>query len=472
MNYHISDLLDGLENAGQPITPRGGNAARVKALTLSRLHTEKSQPKRRRFRPLTVAAAALAAVVLLGGSVFAAWKLGAFRFTDQFGPAGEILDSHAQTCAPDSSEAIPADFGYASRVKAETGGYNLVLLELTASNRQLRAVVDISPKDESLPPLRDSDLTLAFAGYETTVVSSREISAWKDRVELCATLNKPLADDAEIVFSLSRPGETPALAAFSLNALDAKREELLATDRRHYAVAAQTQDYRFSLRSLTASPSVIYAVIDAEALTDYGKAHLDVIPEFSVYNSTHQCSGTLLGARLVGSEENLRRYLIGFAGSIPSNEAGDSITFEILQLFEEGDAAEHPYYLFDVKLEALIPGAVTLSAPEGTPAASITWQSVSVDAIGLNITGLQGGEWNAYGQPTVTLVFRDGTRETVLDDTGWHAGSPRSAHDAAIADFTGRHDGTAHLNLVFSQPIDAAGLAAVIVDGQTFYSAS
>ncbi len=103
-------------------------------------------------------------------------------------------------------------------------------------------------------------------------------------------MDEPLAADAQIAFSLSRPGEEPALASFPLNALDATREELLATDRRHYAVAAQTQDYRFSLRSLTASPSVVFTVIDAEALTDYGRAHLDVVPEFSVFKNAIELS--------------------------------------------------------------------------------------------------------------------------------------------------------------------------------------
>lgn len=468
MNYHISDLLDDLEDAGQPLTPRGGSAERVKMLTLSRLQDKKASQRRRRFRPLTVAAAALAAVLLLGGSVFAAWKLGAFRFADEFGAAGETLDAYAQTYEQDIPDAIPADFGYATWVKAEAGGYNLVLLELSAGGGELYAVLDVSPTDESLPAYRDSGLTLAFADYET-VTDAFEKGAWKDRVELRATLDAPLAADAEITFSLSAPGETPALASFPLNALDSRREALEATDRHHYAVAAETKDYRFSLRTLSVSPSVIYAVLDAEALTDYGVAHLDVVPEFAVYNRTHQSSGSLLDARLVGSEEHIRRYLIGFVGSQPINKVGDSLSFEILEIFEEGDTIGHPYYLFDVKLESLLPDAVTLSAPEGTPDGSIAWQSVSADALGLNIIGLQGGEWYENAQPTVTLVFRDGTREPVLDGKDWHAYSPRSAHDAVTADFTGWHDGTAHLSLIFSQPIDPADLAAVIVDGQTFY---
>ena len=467
MNYHITDLLDGLDDAGQPLQPTGGNAPRVKAMTLSRVQTEKVQPARKRLRPLTVAAAALAAVLLLGGTVFAAWKLGAFHFTDEFGEAGEALDAYAQTYTQDASEAIAADFGYASWVKAEAGDYNLVLLELNAGGGELYAMLDVSPKDESVPAYRDSGLTLAFADYET-VSDASEKGQWRDRVELRAALDEPLAADAEITFSLSRPGEAPALAVFPLNALDERREALEATDRCHYAVAADTQDYRFSLRSLTASPGVIYAVLDVEALTDYGKAHLDVVPEFAVYNGTHQISGSLLDARLVGAEENLRRYLIGFVGSLPVNEVGDSIGFEILELFEEGDTVGHPYYLFDVKLEALIPGAVTLSAPEGAPTGSITWQSAGVDGVGLSVEGLQGDTVLATANPTVTLVFRDGTQETVLDNNGWHAGSPRSAHDAAIADFTGRHDGTVQLSLLFGSPLDPTNLAAVIVDGQTF----
>ncbi len=467
MNYRITDLLDGLEDAGQPVAPHGGSAARVKALTLSRLKAETAQPVRRRFRPLTVAAAALAAVLLLGGSVFAAWKLGAFRFSDEFGEAGETLDRCAQTYAPDSSEAIPADFGYASWVKAEAGGYNLVLLELSAGGGELYAMLDVSPTDESLPAYRDSGLTLAFADYET-VTETCEKGAWKDRIELRAALDAPLAADAEIAFSLSAPGEAPVLASFPLNALESRREALEGTDRHHYALAAETKDYRFSLRTLSVSPSVVYAVLDVEALTDYGVANLDVVPEFAVYNRTHQSSGSLLDARLVGSEENLRRYLIGCVGNQPINRIGDSISFEILELFEEGDTIGHPYYLFDVKVESLLPDAITLSAPDGTPAGSITWQSASVDAVGLNVTGLQGGEQYQYGQPTVTLVFRDGTRETVLDGEDWHAGSPRSDHDAAIADFTGWHDGTAHVSLIFGQPIDPTDLAAVVVDGQTF----
>lgn len=469
MNYHISDLLDALEESGQPIQPKGGSAARVKALTLSRLGTPQAVPvpsARGRLRPLRGIAAAVAAVFLLGGTVFAAWKLGVFHFEDEFGAAGKLLDSHAQSYEPsDSGEAIPADYGYAAWVKAQLGDYNLVLLELSAGNGQLHATLDVSPKDESLPAFRDSGLTLAFADYKTSA-SLRQMQGWRDRVELSATLDESLAPDAEIAFSLSGSDQSPTQTSFRLNALEENFERLSAENRQHYATAAETQDYRFSLRSLAASPNVIYAVMDVEALTDWGAAHLDTIPEIAVSNHTHQNGGALLDARLVGSEDGVRRYIVGFLSNLPLNKAGDTISFEILELFEAGDAAGHPYYLFDVVLEDLIPAGIELSSPAGEPTGSITWQSVTVDELGMTVSGFDHSSYEPT-YPSVVLIFRDGTQESVMDED-WHLGDTRSTHDAVASEFTGHHDGSAYLSLIFGQMLEPGELAAIVVDGQQF----
>ncbi len=469
MNYHISDLLDALEQSGQSIQPKGGSTARVKALTLSRLGTTQAVPvhaTRGRFRPLRGIAAAVAAVFLLGGTVFAAWKLGVFHFEDEFGAAGKLLDSHAQSYETSSSgETISADYGYAAWVKAQLGDYNLVLLELSAGNGQLHATLDVSPRDETLPAFRDSGLTLAFADYETSS-SLRELSGWRDRVELSATLDEALSPDAEIAFSLTGSDQSPAQTSFRLNALEENFERLSAENRQHYATAAQTRDYRFSLRSLVASPNVIYAIVDVEALTDWGAAHLDTIPEFAVSNRTHQDSGALMDARLIGSEDGVRRYIVGFLGNQPVNEAGDTISFEILELFEAGDAAGHPYYLFDVVLEDLIPGGIELASPTGAPTGSINWQSIRIDEIGMTVTGFDHSNYEPT-YPSVVLIFRDGTRESVMDED-WHLGDPRSTHDAVASEFTGHHDGSAQLSLVFGQMLDPGELAAIEVDGQQF----
>lgn len=470
MEYRIFDLLDCLADAGQDLKPRGGNADRVRERTLEKLHgTSTLSVPRRQLRPMRVLAAAAVAVALLCGTVFAAWKLGAFRFEDEFGPAGKALDSYAQTYESDDAGSISADYGYASWVKADIGDYKLTLLELTASNGTLRAVVDVSPKREGVPAYRDSSLTLAFADYETVSSLPREVGGWKDRVELSAKLTESLPADAALRFCLSGPDMEPTMASFRLNELDEAWQEMAASDRTHYATSAETQDYRFSLHSLTASSSVIYAVVDVEALTDYGREHLDVVPEFSVYNRSRQNSGTLLDARPVGQEEGVRRYLVGFLGSRPLNEAGDSISFELLELFEEGDLSGHPYYLFDVKLESLVPDAITLTEPEGAPTHGVNWQSVSVDAMGLNAEGL--GKLHDDGtEPTVELVFRDGSRETVMD-SAWQTGSPRTEHDAMLQHKSGSLiDGEwiAYESIIFGTPIDPAELETIIIDGQSF----
>ena len=473
MNYRISDLLDGLEEAGQPVTPRGGNAARVKAKTLARLREAEAParsagPVRRRFRPAAILAAALAAVLLLSGSVFAAWKLGAFSYQEEFGPAYEVLDSFAQTypTEPEEDDVLVASGGYADWIKAKVGDYNLYLFELSAEDGTLRAQVYLSATDESIPFFRDSGLTLSFLGYETE--STVLAQGWMDFVTLSAPLDGSLAPDEKIVFILSGPGSPSAMAEFPLNVVEQSIEEQMARFGPRYATTAQTKDYRFTLRSLTASDNILYAVLDMEARTEWGMAHIDAVPEFGVRNTTHDSSGNLMAPKLLSSEEGLRRYLIGFVGSSPVNEPGDSIKFFLLGLHEKGDVAEHPYNLFDVKLEAVVSGAILAEEPEGEPAYNVTWRSVNVNPMGMLIKGALDGTWYDNSYPAVTLVFRDGTRESVVFPDWQFSDERWDTHEALMVDFEGQSDGSISFSLTFAQPVDPADLAAVIVDGQTF----
>ena len=363
MEGHISELLDGLENAGQPIKPRGGGTARVKALTLARLRREEvpARPACRRLRPLTAAAAVLAAVLLLSGTAFAAWKLGIFRFGEYFGPEGEVLDAYAQTYEPDPSGAVPV-------IRADT----------------------LQTKEE-------------FEAYARPV----------------------------------------------------------------FALSAETKDYRFSLHSLTASGTVLYAVMDVEGLSDFGRANLGTAPEFALHNTTHHAGGIVLDARPVESGENVQRWLFGIATVAPINEVGDVINFETLSLYEEGGWSDCGYRLFDVRLERLIPEKRTLTDPQGEPADSIRWKELRVDAVSLSLQG--DGSLAAYGAacPRVTLVFRDGTREEILQD-GWQPGAaPGSDHEAVCLDMVVERD-LPCVSLIFASPLDPQELAEVLVDGQVF----
>ena len=363
MEHHISELLDGLENAGQPIKPRGGSAARVRALTLARLGKEEvpAGPGRRRLRPLTAAAAVLAALLLLSGTALAAWKLGVFRFTEYFGPDAEMLDAYAQTYEPDPSGAVQV-------IRADT----------------------LQTREE-------------FEAY------------------------------AQPVFALS----------------------------------AETKDYRFSLHSLTASDTVLYAVMDVEGLSDFGRANLGTAPEFALHNTTHHAGGIVLDARPVESGENVQRWLFGIATVAPINQVGDVISFETLSLYEEDGWSDCGYRLFDVRLERLVPDKRTLTDPQGEPADAIRWKELHVDAVSLSLQG--EGSLAAYRSagPRVTLVFRDGTREEILTDEWQPGAAPKSDHEAVCLDMVVEWERPC-VSLIFASPLDPQALAEILVDGQVF----
>jgi hypothetical protein len=159
---------------------------------------------------------------------------------------------------------------------------------------------------------------------------------------------------------------------------------------------------------------------------------------------------------------------VGFSSNSPVNQAGDSISFELLGLYEEGDTIEHPYYLFDVELESLVSGEVRLTEPEGEPVSNAVWKTSSVNPMGMTLAGRLEGKSYENSWPTVTLIFRDGTRETVLYNDWRIRDEPTTPHEARLADMTGEHDGTVRTSLTFAQALDPADLSAVIVDGQTF----
>ena len=486
MEYRISDCLDCLEEAGQELAPRGGNAARVRERTLEKLReaaqtagrlpalqgTEQIagrlpalQETGRRARPLRVLIAAAAAVLLLCGSVFAAWRLGAFRFADRLGEEGELLDQHAVTYENQQESALPADQGYAQWNRAQAGDYNFVLLELTAADGQLRAEADVSPKDEGTPPFREAGLELRFADYETEL-RRREMGPWTDRVVLTAPLEEPLAAGTELELVLSGP-ETEARFHFPLgySRYEAPAGQPEAEYEPKFGTVAETADYRFSLRTLTVTRRVIYAVLDVEARSDFGLANLDRVPEFAVTNHSSSGSALLLDAQLLESGEGVRRYLLGRVRTIGENKAGDVIGFELLELVEAGDMGGHPYRLFDVEAEALLTEALRLEPQGPAPAEGSCWTGLELD--GLNL--LLEGQWaQGADYPRVTLVFQDGSRETVLEPGHRSPEALPEGHGAWYVDGGGRRGGPDYLSILLARPLELGELAAVEVDRQVF----
>ncbi|MBR4655749.1 MAG: hypothetical protein IKO68_04050 [Oscillospiraceae bacterium] len=467
MNNRISDLLDCLDESGQALKPRGGNTARVRERTLAKLHGAQTlHISRRPPRTLRLLIAAAAAVMLLCGSVFAAWKLGAFRFQDAMGQEGALLDDWAVSLSPEDVQVIPADWGYDDWLKLKAAGYNLVVNELREADGCLKAELDVSPENESLPPFRDSGLRLGIAGSETES-RLRKMDAWMDRITLTAPLTEKLSQDTElrfVVFGSDLAAETePVKLGYSryVTPEDAEPREY------RFANAAETKDYRFSLRTLAMSEQMIYAVMDVEARSDYGLAHLDEVPEFAVVNESNPGSGILLDARLMESGEGVRRYLIGELRNHDANAAGDVIRFELLSLREAGDTAKHPYFLFHVKMEQLTPGLQT--AEQDGEASETGWERLRLDCMSLtleNSGGIQGD------RPTnIVLVFRDGTRETVLrgESPQYDSYAPLpEGHSVILTNGGGRKDGSEYLNLVFARPLNPNSVEAIEFNGQRF----
>ena len=467
MEYRITDFLDCLEEAGQDLKPHGGNTVRVRKQTLAKLHEAAGLPaSRRRTRSLTGLVAAAAAVLLLCGSVFAAWKLGVFHFKDTLGPEGAVLDNWAVTFDTTETEIVAADQGYANWTKAQVGDYNLVLLELTAYEGQLHAVADVSPKDESCPPFRDSGLRLYFAGYETEQ-QLRQMDRWTDRITLSAPLPEPLPDGTGLCLVLTGLGQRAETPKFRVGYSRFEAPEAPTEPEPKFVTSAQTTDYCFTLRTLAVSESVIYAVMDVEARTAFGLEHLDECPEFAVTNRSNPGSGMMLDARLIACEDGVRRYLMGYLKNYGDHAVGDVISFELLALREAGDMAAHPYSLFDVQVEQLVPGAVTVVATEEPPETGTVWMRLKLDSLGLRLEGHV--DWKTLQKPQVVLVFRDGRCETVLDND-WRPTQDALPpdHTALQVDMGGWRDGTDYLGLVFSRPIDIETLCAVEVDGQEF----
>ena len=469
MKYRITDFLDCLENAGQDLKPRGGNAARVGAMTFAKLRgVQELPPTRRRARPLAALLAAAAAVLLLGGSVFAAWKLGVFRFGDAMGSDGDKLDQYAVHYDAQESKPAVADQGYADWSKAQAAGYNLVLLELSVKDGQLYAEADVSPKDESLPPFRDSGLRLSFAGFETQT-RLRKMDAWTDRATLTAELSEELPAGTELRFVFTGADSEAQTEAFLVGYSRYENPDAPAEYVPKLASAAETKDYRFSLQTLAVSESVVYAVIDVEALSDFGMKHLDVCPEFALSNRSSPGTSILLDARLMESGEGVRRYLMGTLRRVGQNAVGDLITIELLELLEEGDMAGHPYLLFDVQVEQLLPGAVTMERYTGQPVTETVWQRLTLDPLGLRLEGSVAPD--AGWPPELVLLFKDGTRETVLDADNSYYGAQApmpEGHRAVLVNAGGTRGGMDYLSLLFARPIELEQLEGVLVNGQLF----
>lgn len=229
--------------------------------------------------------------------------------------------------------------------------------------------------------------------------------------------------------------------------------------------SADTQDYRFTLETVSATSDSICAIVAMEPLTDYGRSHMDATPELVVSCQTKQCSGSS-NAILVEATEAKNRYLVFFVGQgAEAMEAGDILCFELLSIYEDGDTAERSYHLFDTALEQ-VAEAVTL-----TPETESRFSEVRLTPMTLSLTGpIPGDSPEAVEQglavPEVVLTYKDGVTETILDGTA--ARTPFGQPGILSSELQRTENGLGCQTYLLSLPVDPAAVDYITIDGVIF----
>ena len=243
------------------------------------------------------------------------------------------------------------------------------------------------------------------------------------------------------------------------------------------SMVTDTQDYRFSLESMTAVPNGIYAIVDVEPLTDYGKANLT----FSNYDlllsdATHLSGGTV-GSQIIESSEELVRILVWSVKADSIVQSGDLISFEVTVL-EDGDTASHRYSLFNAPIDSVLTDSVSLTGDGDYVTVVLTPLTLHLKkVIDLGISADASAteriekehKMGVMDSPEITLTMTDGSRYPVLDGN-WHAGDADLGQYGTLALSTegeDQDDGSVIIShtLLFTQPVDLSSVASVIIDG-------
>ncbi len=249
--------------------------------------------------------------------------------------------------------------------------------------------------------------------------------------------------------------------------------EITASD----SMVTDTQDYRFSLESMTAVPDGIYAIVDVEPLTDYGKANL-TSSDYDVLCSdvTHLSNG-MAGSQIIESSEELVRILAWSVKSHSSVQSGDLISFEVT-VMEDGDTASHRYPLFNAPIDSVLTDSVSLTGDGDYDTAILTPLTLHLEKIidlGLSKDASaterieKEHEMDVMGSPEITLTMTDGSSYPILDGN-WHAGDADLGQYGTLdlsTEGEDQDDGSVIIShtLLFTQPVDLSSVASVTIDG-------
>ena len=324
----------------------------------------------------------------------------------------------------------------AEAVLTSAGGYPLPLHDTSASS--LTSFQDEAAEDG--------------AGYLAERQVNEDGSFW-----LTWLFTKPFAPACD---SLTFSG-----VVYDMSAQTTQQPTALEPYQPVLGTSADTQDYRFTLETVSATPDSICAIVAMEPITDYGRTHMDATPELVVSCQTKRMSGSS-NAILVESAAAKNRYLVYFVGSGEETmETGDLITFELLSIYEDGDTAERGYHLFDIALEQ-VTGAVMLTTETESP-----FSQVRLTPMTLSLTApIPGDSAEALDQslavPEVILNYKDGTTETILDGTLTR--TPFGQPGILSSEIQGAANGLSRQIYLLSLPVDPAEVDCITIDGVIF----
>ncbi len=247
------------------------------------------------------------------------------------------------------------------------------------------------------------------------------------------------------------------------------------------STVTDTQDYRFSLESMTAVPNGIYAIVDVESLTDYGKANLTSSNYDLLCSDATHLSGGTVGSQIIESSEELVRLLVWSVEDESSVQSGDLISFEVT-VMEDGDTAPHCYPLFNAPIASVITDSVSLSGNGDYDTAVLTPLTLHLEKtidLGLSKDAsaterLEKMDALDPGFPEIALTMTDGSSYTILD-SDWYPsadGANLGQYGTLILSTEGKDqdDNSVIIShtLLFTQPVDLSKIAYVTIDGITY----
>mgnify|MGYP007002430705 FL=1 len=221
-----------------------------------------------------------------------------------------------------------------------------------------------------------------------------------------------------------------------------------------FGTTAQTQDYAFTLESVTADENAACAIVRVEPRTEYGAAHMgETMPQWSAALSNRTAGTGLFGSTLVENGEDACRYLLWCTGNGTPFAEGDVLDAQILDILEPGDTSTHSYDLFCETLGPVLQGSVRA---EGGA------YRVILTPLTFRLEDMRGGNVDGREFPEVSLSFRDGTVQALCRNENFGTFGLARLH------MSGTEEKLVWEGL-FTAAIDPAEVTGVTIDG-VFYS--